>query len=158
MELLLHLFSYSFSRLCFHQSWWFLDHLFMIMNLPSRDPILFDTWRTTMESITLQTSIIGPWVPVFSLFFHFIQRREVKCTLLLLFLFGFLMMFQSVAFTGVHGYAIAGVWTLCGVCLGIFLIFKNISSRESSSSFSDHLDRYCLLLFMLFLLLTLLAM
>ncbi|XVE86994.1 hypothetical protein DITRI_Ditri18aG0080200 [Diplodiscus trichospermus] len=64
----------------------------------------------------------------------------------------------SVAFTGVHGYAIAGIWTLCGVCLGIFLIFKNISSRESSSSsFTDHLDRYCLLLFMLFLLLTLLA-
>ncbi|XWS29698.1 hypothetical protein CRYUN_Cryun24cG0052500 [Craigia yunnanensis] len=63
----------------------------------------------------------------------------------------------SVAFTGVNEYAIAGVWTLCGVCLGIFLIFKNISSRESSSSFTDHLDRYCLLLFMLFLILTLLA-
>ncbi|XWS41767.1 hypothetical protein CRYUN_Cryun17cG0111400 [Craigia yunnanensis] len=64
----------------------------------------------------------------------------------------------SAAFTGVHGFAIAGVWTLCGVCLGIFLIFKNISSRESSSSsFTDHLDRYSLLLFMLFLLLTLIA-
>ncbi|KAK6287744.1 PREDICTED: uncharacterized protein LOC18611294 isoform X1 [Theobroma cacao] len=66
----------------------------------------------------------------------------------------------SAAFTGVHGYAMAGVWTLCGICFGIFLIFKNISSSESSSSsssFTDHLDRYYLLLFMMFLLLTLLA-
>ncbi|XP_021274897.1 uncharacterized protein LOC110409765 [Herrania umbratica] len=64
----------------------------------------------------------------------------------------------SAAFTGVHGYAMAGVWTVCGICFGIFLIFKNISSSESSSSsFTDHLDRYYLLLFMMFLLLTLLA-
>ncbi|XVF61359.1 hypothetical protein PTKIN_Ptkin08bG0123500 [Pterospermum kingtungense] len=67
----------------------------------------------------------------------------------------------SAAFTGVHGYAIAGVWTFCGICLGIFLLFKNISSRDSSSSasssFTDHLDHYSLLLFILFLVLTLLA-
>ncbi|KAK8521625.1 hypothetical protein V6N12_031519 [Hibiscus sabdariffa] len=51
----------------------------------------------------------------------------------------------STAFTGIHGYAMAGVWTLCGVCLGIFMIFKNlISSNESSSSsswFTVHLER-----------------
>ncbi|XP_040937769.1 uncharacterized protein [Gossypium hirsutum] len=53
----------------------------------------------------------------------------------------------------------AGVWTLCGVYLGIFMIFKNsITSNESSSSWlTVHSDRYFLLLFILFLLLTLFA-
>ncbi|TYJ10800.1 hypothetical protein E1A91_A11G233100v1 [Gossypium mustelinum] len=65
----------------------------------------------------------------------------------------------STAFTGIHGYAMAGVWTLCGVYLGIFMIFKNsITSNESSSSWlTVHSDRYFLLLFILFLLLTLFA-
>ncbi|MBA0715871.1 hypothetical protein Golax_014749 [Gossypium laxum] len=65
----------------------------------------------------------------------------------------------STAFTGIHGYAMAGVWTLCGVYLGIFMIFKNsIASNESSSSWlTVHSDRYFLLLFILFLLLTLFA-
>ncbi|KAL4333001.1 hypothetical protein GQ457_07G007130 [Hibiscus cannabinus] len=67
----------------------------------------------------------------------------------------------STAFTGIHGYAMAGVWTLCGVCLGIFMIFKNlISSNESSSSsswFTVHLERCFLLLFILFLILTVAA-
>ncbi|XP_039032014.1 uncharacterized protein LOC120166920 [Hibiscus syriacus] len=65
----------------------------------------------------------------------------------------------STAFTGIHGYAMAGVWTLCGACLGIFMIFKNsLRSNESSSSwFTVHLENYFLLLLILFLLLTLLA-
>lgn len=69
-------------------------------------------------------------------------------------------MLQSTAFTGIHGYAMAGVWTLCGVYLGIFMIFKNlITSNESSSSWlTVHSDRYFLLLLILFLLLTLFAM
>ncbi|OMP01794.1 hypothetical protein COLO4_11579 [Corchorus olitorius] len=65
----------------------------------------------------------------------------------------------SAAYTGVHGYAMAGVWTFCGACFGIFLIFKNICCRnnDSSSSLADQLDRYSLLLFLSFVLLTLLA-
>ncbi|GMJ03849.1 hypothetical protein like AT5G67550 [Hibiscus trionum] len=68
----------------------------------------------------------------------------------------------STAFAGIHGYAMAGVWTLCGICLGVFMIFKNLtSSNESSSSssswFAVYLERYFLLLFILFLFLSFLA-
>ncbi|KAK9285829.1 hypothetical protein L1049_025030 [Liquidambar formosana] len=61
----------------------------------------------------------------------------------------------SAAFTGVHGYAIAGVWTLCGLGFGIFMIVKNLSS--SSTSIADHSNSRYFILFLLILLFTFLA-
>ncbi|KAF8410232.1 hypothetical protein HHK36_002755 [Tetracentron sinense] len=46
----------------------------------------------------------------------------------------------SAAFTGVHGYAIAGIWILCGLGFGTFMIVKNLSS--SSSPITGHSDSY----------------
>jgi hypothetical protein len=63
--------------------------------------------------------------------------------------------FQSAAFTGVHGYAIAGVWLLCGLGFGIFITIKNPSS--SSWPFLKHLDHHYFLMFLLVLLFTFLA-
>nr|XP_012574496.1 uncharacterized protein LOC105852671 [Cicer arietinum] len=61
----------------------------------------------------------------------------------------------SAAFTGVHGYAFAGVWLLCGVVLGIFMIVKCLSGGSPSLPCLDH---YYLHILFLLLLLTSLAM
>uniref|UniRef100_A0A2N9G0A0 Uncharacterized protein n=1 Tax=Fagus sylvatica TaxID=28930 RepID=A0A2N9G0A0_FAGSY len=61
----------------------------------------------------------------------------------------------SAAFTGVHGYAIAGVWLLCGLAFGIFVAVKNPSS--SSWPFMKYLDHHHFLMFLLVLLFTFLA-
>lgn len=63
--------------------------------------------------------------------------------------------FQSAAFTGVHGYAFAGVWLLCGVVLGIFMMLKCLCSGSPSLPCLDH---YLLHIFFLLLFLTSLAM
>ncbi|KAB1214913.1 hypothetical protein CJ030_MR5G024519 [Morella rubra] len=62
---------------------------------------------------------------------------------------------SSAAFTGVHGYAIAGVWLLCGLGFGIAVTVKNPSS--SSGLFIKHLDHHYFLMFLLLLLFTFLA-
>lgn len=63
--------------------------------------------------------------------------------------------FQSAAFTGVHGYAIAGVWLLCGLGFAIFVAIKKPSS--SAWPFLKHLDHHYFLMFLLVLLFTFLA-
>ncbi|KAI3900202.1 hypothetical protein MKW92_042462 [Papaver armeniacum] len=64
----------------------------------------------------------------------------------------------SVAFTGVHGYAMAGIWVLGGLGIGVFLIFKNCCRRSrSSSNIADHSNYYYIIPFFLVLLLTCLA-
>ncbi|XP_028772798.1 uncharacterized protein LOC114729936 [Neltuma alba] len=63
----------------------------------------------------------------------------------------------SAAFTGVHGYAIAGVWLLCGLLFGIFMIIKWLCGGSASLPFKDCLDNHHILLFLLILLLTSLA-
>ncbi|KAK3020827.1 hypothetical protein RJ639_047699 [Escallonia herrerae] len=40
----------------------------------------------------------------------------------------------STAFTGIHGYAIAGVWMLFGLGLGSYLILKNLNGGSSSAA------------------------
>ncbi|KAJ0097362.1 hypothetical protein Patl1_28511 [Pistacia atlantica] len=62
----------------------------------------------------------------------------------------------SAAFTGVHGYVIAGIWMLSGLGFGISMIFKNIKST-ASSPVSHHLDGYYVSMFLLVLLFTFLA-
>ncbi|GMN34340.1 hypothetical protein TIFTF001_004630 [Ficus carica] len=61
----------------------------------------------------------------------------------------------STAFTGVHGYAIAGVWLLCGIFFGVFMIMKHQSM--SSWPIKDLLDHHYLLMFFMVLLFTFLA-
>ncbi|KAK7307691.1 hypothetical protein VNO77_40969 [Canavalia gladiata] len=60
----------------------------------------------------------------------------------------------SAAFTGVHGYAFAGVWLLCGLVLAIFMIVKCLSSGSATLPYLDH---YYLHIFFLLLLFTSLA-
>ncbi|XP_041003649.1 uncharacterized protein LOC121249058 [Juglans microcarpa x Juglans regia] len=64
----------------------------------------------------------------------------------------------SAAFTGVHAYAIAGVWLLCGLGFGIFLTVKN-PSGSSWPFIKQYLDRdhNYILMFLLVLLFTFLA-
>ncbi|XP_057500308.1 uncharacterized protein LOC130784448 [Actinidia eriantha] len=38
----------------------------------------------------------------------------------------------SAAFTGVHGYAIAGVWILCGLGFGSYMLLKNFNGSSST--------------------------
>lgn len=80
---------------------------------------------------------------------HFLERSQL----------GYLHLSEiedSAAFTGVHGYAIAGVWLLCGLGFGIFVTIKNPSS--SSWPFLKHLDHHhYFLMFLLVLLFTFLA-
>lgn len=66
--------------------------------------------------------------------------------------------FQSAAFTGVHGYVIAGVWLICGLVFMICIAFLKNSSIRSSCPFKDFLDRHFIFIFMLTLLFTILAM
>ncbi|KAA8531565.1 hypothetical protein F0562_006274 [Nyssa sinensis] len=61
----------------------------------------------------------------------------------------------SAAFTGIHGYAIAGVWMLCGLGFGSYLIFKNCSG--SSSLVANNSDSSYHILFSLVVLFSLLA-
>lgn len=63
--------------------------------------------------------------------------------------------FQSAAFTGVHGYAFACVWLLCGLVLAIFLIVKCLCGGSASLTCLDH---YYLHIFFLLLSFTSLAM
>ncbi|CAN0863696.1 hypothetical protein LINGRAHAP2_LOCUS8765 [Linum grandiflorum] len=62
----------------------------------------------------------------------------------------------SAAFTGVHGYATAAVWVLCGVGLGIFWALKN--GGPYFASIRDFLDYYHLPMFFLLLIFTVLAL
>ena len=71
-------------------------------------------------------------------------------------MFAFFIFFQSTAFTGVHGYAIAGVWLLCGIGLGILMIVKNQSINNWP--IKDLLDNHYLVMFFLVLFFTFLAM
>lgn len=66
--------------------------------------------------------------------------------------------FQSAAFTGVYGYAIAGVWLLCGLALGISMIIKCQCGGSVSLPFKEFSEHYHILLFLLILFLTSLAM
>ncbi|KAI4315075.1 hypothetical protein L6164_027922 [Bauhinia variegata] len=64
---------------------------------------------------------------------------------------------DSTAFTGVHGYAIALVWLLCGLALGIFLIVRCLGSGSALLPFKDFLDPHNILIFSLILFFTFLA-
>ncbi|XP_021908110.1 uncharacterized protein LOC110822330 [Carica papaya] len=57
----------------------------------------------------------------------------------------------SAAFTGVHGYAIAGAWMLCGLGFGIFLAVKHFGGGSPSSPDRDvnRSDNHYFLLFLL---------
>ncbi|XP_061338920.1 uncharacterized protein LOC133285672 [Gastrolobium bilobum] len=61
---------------------------------------------------------------------------------------------SSAAFTGVHGYAFAGVWLLCGVAFGIFMMVKCLSGGSVSLPCLNH---FYLHIFFLLLFLTSLA-
>ncbi|CAL2267476.1 unnamed protein product [Prunus armeniaca] len=63
----------------------------------------------------------------------------------------------SAAFTGVHGYVIAGVWLICGLVFMICTAFLKNSSIRSSCPIKDFLDRHFIFIFMLALLFTILA-
>ncbi|KAH7520304.1 hypothetical protein FEM48_Zijuj08G0129900 [Ziziphus jujuba var. spinosa] len=62
----------------------------------------------------------------------------------------------STALTGVHGYAIAGVWLLCGMVFGIFMTFKHPNMK--SWAISEFLEHYYITIFLLVLLFTFLAL
>lgn len=62
----------------------------------------------------------------------------------------------SAAFTGIHGYAIAGIWTLCGLGLGIFMIVRTLCN-SSTTPIADHSDSYYFVVFLLVLLFTFFA-
>ncbi|BFG35791.1 hypothetical protein CerSpe_220650 [Prunus speciosa] len=63
----------------------------------------------------------------------------------------------SAAFTGVHGYVIAGVWLICGLVFMICIAFLRNSSIRSTCPIKDFLDRHFIFTFMLALLFTILA-
>ncbi|KAK6923152.1 hypothetical protein RJ641_011456 [Dillenia turbinata] len=66
----------------------------------------------------------------------------------------------SAAFTGVHGYAIAGIWILCGVGFGIFTVVKNLRARSNGGTFppvEGPSDSCYMIMFLLILVLTFLA-
>ncbi|KAK7252766.1 hypothetical protein RIF29_36960 [Crotalaria pallida] len=52
----------------------------------------------------------------------------------------------STAFTGVHGYALAGVWLLCGLVFSIFMIVKCLSGGSTSLPCLDHYSLHILFL------------
>ncbi|KAF8089681.1 hypothetical protein N665_0499s0009 [Sinapis alba] len=56
-------------------------------------------------------------------------------------------------FTGIHGYAVAGVFLIAGVCLGLYAAFSDKRRRERR-----YLDRYYLPLFLLLLFFMFLSM
>ncbi|KAL3525593.1 hypothetical protein ACH5RR_013965 [Cinchona calisaya] len=61
----------------------------------------------------------------------------------------------SAAFTGIHGYAIAGIWFLFGLGFGSYMILKHFFG--SSSRIVNHTDSFYIIMFLLVLLFTLLA-
>ncbi|KAL5556788.1 hypothetical protein UlMin_039024 [Ulmus minor] len=61
----------------------------------------------------------------------------------------------SAAFTGVHGYVVAGVWLLSGLAFGIFIALKH--QNMSNWTIKDFLHHHYLLMFFLVLLFTFLA-
>ncbi|KAM6564157.1 hypothetical protein CsatB_024155 [Cannabis sativa] len=61
----------------------------------------------------------------------------------------------STAFTGVHGYAIAGVWLVCGIGIGIFMSVKH--KTMNNWPIKDLLDNYYLVTFCMILFFTILA-
>ncbi|OVA11858.1 hypothetical protein BVC80_8347g6 [Macleaya cordata] len=63
----------------------------------------------------------------------------------------------SVAFTGVHGYAMAGIWILGGLGFGIFVVVKNYLRNSSSENLTEHSDSYYFIQFSLVVLFTFLA-
>ncbi|XP_010559144.1 PREDICTED: uncharacterized protein LOC104827634 [Tarenaya hassleriana] len=67
---------------------------------------------------------------------------------------------SSAAFTGVHGYVVAGVWSLSGVCFGLLLAFNVTRGRVASvlQSTRRRLDHCYVPLFSLVLLFVLLSM
>ncbi|KAJ8769398.1 hypothetical protein K2173_002602 [Erythroxylum novogranatense] len=62
----------------------------------------------------------------------------------------------SAAFTGVHSYVIALLWLLCGLCFGVFVLFKKKSNNETSS-FRDFMDHQHIFIFLLIIIFTILA-
>ncbi|ESQ31248.1 hypothetical protein EUTSA_v10005509mg [Eutrema salsugineum] len=63
----------------------------------------------------------------------------------------------ATAFIGIHGYAVAGVLIIAGVCLALYIAFSDKRKRVSSTR-RKYLDRYCLPLFLLLLLFMILSM
>ncbi|GMP27722.1 hypothetical protein CsSME_00003589 [Camellia sinensis var. sinensis] len=64
----------------------------------------------------------------------------------------------SAAFTGIHGYAIAGVWVICGLGFGTYLTLKNfIGSSSASSSLPQHSESSYIIMFLLLILFSILA-
>ncbi|GMH24049.1 hypothetical protein Nepgr_025892 [Nepenthes gracilis] len=63
----------------------------------------------------------------------------------------------STAFTGVHGYAVAIAWLLCGLGFGISVIVKNICGGSSFSPVAEHSDSSYCLVFLLVVFFSLLA-
>ncbi|KAM7263365.1 hypothetical protein ACFE04_001048 [Oxalis oulophora] len=68
----------------------------------------------------------------------------------------------STAFTGVYGVVIAGVWMLCGVGYGIFVVAQKLASSGSSSpshppTSSEHIYRYYVAVFVLVIFFTILV-
>ncbi|CAH2043250.1 unnamed protein product [Thlaspi arvense] len=63
----------------------------------------------------------------------------------------------ATAFTGIHGYAVAGVLIIGGVCFGLYVAFSDKRIRVSSTR-RRYLDRYYLPLFLLLLLFMFLSM
>ncbi|CAH9105327.1 unnamed protein product [Cuscuta europaea] len=57
--------------------------------------------------------------------------------------------------TGIHGYVIAGIWLLCGVGLGSYVMIKN--SSDSYAHMVDHPNSSYILLFWLIIFFTLLS-
>ncbi|VVB18186.1 unnamed protein product [Arabis nemorensis] len=64
----------------------------------------------------------------------------------------------ATAFTGIHGYAVAGILIIAGVCLTLYVAFSDKRRRVSSTRYRYYLDRYYLPLFLLVLLFMFLAM
>lgn len=63
----------------------------------------------------------------------------------------------SAAFTGVHGYAIGGVWILCGLAFGSYLVLKSFNGSSSSSALAENSNSFYIILFFLVLLFSFLA-
>lgn len=62
----------------------------------------------------------------------------------------------SAGFTGIHGYAIAGIWLLFGLGFGSYMIFKYFHGN-SSTAIVEHSPSYYVLMFSLVVLFTILA-
>ncbi|KAI3451919.1 hypothetical protein Pfo_008584 [Paulownia fortunei] len=61
----------------------------------------------------------------------------------------------SAAFTGIHGYAVAGLWLLSGVGFGVFVVVKNLGG--STPPVVDHPNSSNLIIFLLIVLFTIFA-